>query len=41
MSHPEDPAKTGGRRTFLKNVAVAGVATGLSSGVGEAATLPW
>lgn len=35
MSQPEDPAKTGGRRTFLKNVAVAGVATGLSGVVGE------
>lgn len=35
MSQPEDPAKTGGRRTFLKNVAVAGVATRLSGVVGE------
>jgi alkyl sulfatase BDS1-like metallo-beta-lactamase superfamily hydrolase len=36
VSQPEDSAKTGGRRTFLKNVAVAGVATGLSGVVGDA-----
>ncbi|WP_233837279.1 alkyl/aryl-sulfatase [Paraburkholderia sp. ZP32-5] len=35
MSDPKDPAESGTRRAFLKNVAVAGVATGLSGVVGE------
>lgn len=36
MSEPDDAAKASGRRTFLKNVAVAGVATSFSGAVGEA-----
>lgn len=35
MSHSDDEAKSGGRRAFLKNVAVTSVATGLSGVVGE------
>ncbi|CAG9274384.1 Putative alkyl/aryl-sulfatase YjcS [Paraburkholderia unamae] len=35
MSQSDDAAKTGGRRAFLKNVAVTGVATSLSGVVGE------
>ncbi|WP_248557378.1 alkyl/aryl-sulfatase [Paraburkholderia terrae] len=35
MSEPKEPADPGARRTFLKNVAVAGAATGLSGVVGE------
>src|SRR5215470_5661558 len=35
MSRSDDGAKGEGRRTFLKNVAVAGMATGLSGVVGE------
>jgi len=35
MSEPKDPAESEGRRAFLKNVAVAGVATGFSGVVGE------
>jgi alkyl sulfatase BDS1-like metallo-beta-lactamase superfamily hydrolase len=35
MSESDDAAKSGGRRTFLKNVAVASVATGFSGVVGE------
>ncbi|WP_321817426.1 MULTISPECIES: alkyl/aryl-sulfatase [unclassified Paraburkholderia] len=35
MSHSDDDAKSGGRRAFLKNVAVTSVATGLSGVVGE------
>ncbi|WP_144142236.1 alkyl/aryl-sulfatase [Paraburkholderia sp. BCC1884] len=36
MSEPKEPAEPGARRAFLKNVAVAGAATGLSGVVGEA-----
>ncbi|WP_082433813.1 alkyl sulfatase dimerization domain-containing protein [Paraburkholderia caribensis] len=36
MSDPKEPAEPGARRAFLKNVAVAGAATGLSGVVGEA-----
>lgn len=36
MSEPKDPAETGARRAFLKNVAVAGMATGLSGVIGDA-----
>lgn len=36
MSQADDAAKGEGRRAFLKNVAVAGMATGLSGSVGEA-----
>ncbi|BCF99164.1 alkyl sulfatase [Paraburkholderia sp. PGU19] len=35
MSDPKEPAEPGARRAFLKNVAVAGAATGLSGVVGE------
>jgi len=35
MSESDDATKLGGRRAFLKNVAVTGVATGLSGVVGE------
>lgn len=35
MSQSDDAAKAGGRRTFLKNVAITGAATGLSGIVGE------
>lgn len=35
MSEPKEPADPGARRAFLKNVAVAGAATGLSGVVGE------
>jgi alkyl sulfatase BDS1-like metallo-beta-lactamase superfamily hydrolase len=35
MSQSDDGAKTGARRAFLKNVAVAGAATSLSGVVGE------
>ncbi|MEM5316912.1 alkyl sulfatase dimerization domain-containing protein [Paraburkholderia sp. JHI869] len=35
MSQSDDAAKAGGRRAFLKNVAVTGVATSLSGVVGE------
>ncbi|MCP3709517.1 MBL fold metallo-hydrolase [Paraburkholderia sp. CNPSo 3274] len=35
MSQSDDAAKAGGRRAFIKNVAVTGVATGLSGVVGE------
>ncbi|WP_310631197.1 alkyl sulfatase dimerization domain-containing protein [Paraburkholderia sp.] len=38
MSHSDDEAKSGGRRAFLKNVAVTSVATGLSGVVGETLT---
>lgn len=36
MSEPKHPSEPGARRAFLKNVAVAGAATGLSGVVGEA-----
>ncbi|MFP3647737.1 alkyl/aryl-sulfatase [Paraburkholderia sp. SIMBA_054] len=35
MSEPKEPAVPGARRAFLKNVAVAGAATGLSGVVGD------
>jgi 3-deoxy-D-manno-octulosonic acid (KDO) 8-phosphate synthase len=35
MSQSDDAAKTGSRGAFLKNVAVASAATGLSGVVGE------
>jgi len=35
MSEPKDPAESGTRRAFLKNVAVVGVASGMSGVVGE------
>lgn len=36
MSDPKEPAEPGARRAFLKNVAVAGAASGLSGVMGDA-----